>query len=264
VEIGGVRHHLSSHFIGLANQTDAAAGGVPYVSPSNRAMQIDGCCLDDGTEVFLTQTQANVLNAAGIFTALNFTGWRSWGNRTAGYPASSDPKDVFIPIRRMNLWLGNTLVLTFFSQLDAAMNRRLIDSIVDSANIYLNGLKGQGAILGGECLFAEADNSAADLLNGQATFRIYWSPPPPASVLKEQMATMERGKKRGIAGNIELAKKLALWYGKAVAELAAGDVVRVKCVKNKDGFIRVVAVLPKEQIGQASAEAAKLASEIPF
>lgn len=180
VEIGGVRHHLSSHFIGLANQTDAAAGGVPYVSPSNRAMQIDGCCLDDGTEVFLTQTQANVLNAAGIFTALNFTGWRSWGNRTAGYPASSDPKDVFIPIRRMNLWLGNTLVLTFFSQLDAAMNRRLIDSIVDSANIYLNGLKGQGAILGGECLFAEADNSAADLLNGQATFRIYWSPPPPA------------------------------------------------------------------------------------
>ena len=102
------------------------------------------------------------------------------------------------------------------------------------------------------------------LTAGQAKCDFTWSPPPPASVLKEQMATMERGKKRGIAGNIELAKKLALWYGKAVAELAAGDVVRVKCVKNKDGFIRVVAVLPKEQIGQASAEAAKLASEIPF
>jgi len=32
----------------------------------------------------------------------------------------------------------------------------------------------------------------------------------------------------------------------------------------KGGFIRVVAVLPKEQIGQASKDAAVAASEIPF
>lgn len=102
------------------------------------------------------------------------------------------------------------------------------------------------------------------LTAGQAKCDFTWSPPPPASILKEQMATMERGKKRGIAGNIELAKKLALWYGKAVTDLKAGDVVRVKCVKNKDGFIRVVAVLPKEQIGQTSKDAAVAASEIPF
>lgn len=180
VTLGTERHHMSSHFAGLANQTDAASGGTPYVSPSNRAMQIDGCCLDDGTEVYLTRAQANVLNGQGIVTAINWTGWRLWGNRTAGYPAGSDPKDVFIPIRRMTLWLGNTLVLTYFSQVDAALNRRLIDSILDSANIYLNGLRGQGAIIAGEVVFAEADNPTTDLLNGQATFRIYWTPPPPA------------------------------------------------------------------------------------
>jgi hypothetical protein len=183
VSLGSEVHHLSSHFAGLANQVDAGAAGVPYVSPSNRTMQIDGTCLDDGAEVFLTQTQANILNAAGIFTAMNFTGWRSWGNRTAGYPASTDPADVFIPIRRMTLWLNNTLILTYFSQVDSALNQRLIDSVVDSANIYLNGLKGQGAILGGEVVFAAADNPTTELADGHATFRIYWTPPPPAEAI---------------------------------------------------------------------------------
>lgn len=102
------------------------------------------------------------------------------------------------------------------------------------------------------------------LTAGQAKCDFTWSPPPPASVLKEQMATMERGKKKGIASSIELAKKLALWYGKKVADLRAGDVVRVKCVKNKEGFIRVVAILPKDQVGKGSEAAAKLASDIPF
>ena len=181
VTLGGVKHHLSTHLIGLANLTDAAnQGGTPYVSPSNHGLQIDGCCLDDGTEVFLTQLQANVLNGAGIVTALNWTGWRSWGNNTAAYPASSDPAVHWIPIARMNRWLGNTLVLTHFSAVDAATNQRLVESVVDSANIFLNGLKGAGAILGGECIFAEADNPSTSLLDGHIAFRIYWTPPPPA------------------------------------------------------------------------------------
>lgn len=102
------------------------------------------------------------------------------------------------------------------------------------------------------------------LTAGQAKCDFTWSPPPPASVLKEQMATMERGKKKGIASSIELAKKLSLWYGKRVTDLKAGDVVRVKCVKNKEGFIRVVAILPKTDIGKASEAVAKLSSDVPF
>jgi len=184
VTLGTETHWMSCHFAGLANQVDAGSGnGVPYCSPSNHAMLIDGTCLDDGSEVFLTLAQANALNGQGIVTAINWTGWRLWGNRTAGYPASSDPKDTFIPIRRMTLWLGNTLVLTYFSQVDSALNRRLIESVVDSANIYLNGLKGQQAILAGEVVFAEADNPSTDLLNGHATFRIYWTPPPPVEAI---------------------------------------------------------------------------------
>ncbi len=175
-------YELSCHFAGLANKTDAGEGaGVPYVSPSNKATTgVTGACLDDGTEVFLTLAQANTLNENGIVTALNWTGWRLWGNRTAAYPASSDPKDVFIPIKRMMLWLGNTQVLTYFGRVDSALNRRLIESVVDSSNIWLNGLKGQGAIIAGETVFAEADNPTTDLLAGKMKFRTYWTPPPPA------------------------------------------------------------------------------------
>jgi len=178
---GTATHWMSSHYAGLANLTDAGAGqGVPYVSPSNKDLLADGAVMEDGTEVALTWLQANILNAAGIVTALNFGGWRLWGNRTAGYPASTDPKDAFVPIRRMTLWLVNTLTLTYFSRVDDAMNLRLIESVVDSANIFMNGLAAQGAILAGEVVFAVADNPTVDLLDGGSTFRVYWTPPPPA------------------------------------------------------------------------------------
>jgi len=181
VKLGDDVYEMSIHFAGLANQVDAQqGGGVPYISPSNKTLQIDGACFDDGTEINLTILQANVLNGAGIVTALNFGGWRLWGNNTAAYPGTTDPKDRWICVKRMQLWLGNTQVLTYFGQVDSAMNRRLIESVVDSANIFLNGLKGAGAILGGETLFTEADNPSTDLLNGIVKFRTYWTPPVPA------------------------------------------------------------------------------------
>ena len=44
-------------------------------------------------------------------------------------------------------WVGNTLIRTFWSKLDRPMNRRLIDNILDTGNIWLNGR----APLGGTC-----------------------------------------------------------------------------------------------------------------
>ena len=62
---------------------------------------------DDLSEVFMGPDQAAYLNGEGVITALNFIGgWKSWGNRTAAYPASTDPKDTFMPTRRMFNWVG--------------------------------------------------------------------------------------------------------------------------------------------------------------
>jgi hypothetical protein len=108
------------------------------------------------------------------------------------------------------------------------------------------------------------------LTANQAKCDLQWSPPPPASVVKQEMSGWEAGKRRGIAQAINLAKKLAESYGKRIEDLKAGDVIRVKTVKTKidadgkGGFIRVAAILPKEEVGKSSIEAAKAASDIPF
>lgn len=109
-------------------------------------------------------------------------------------------------------------------------------------------LKVKGALL-------TANNAKAD---------ITWSPPPPAAVLKDQATTMEGGKRKAIASAIRFAKNLAEDYGRTVEGLKVGDVLRVKVVKNKEGFIRIVALLPKSQIGQKSTETGVAASSIPF
>ena len=81
---------------------------------------------------------------------MNFIGgWKCWGNRTACYPGVTDVKDSFIAIRRMFNWVGNTLVQTFWQRVDYPLNRRQIDTIVDSANIMMNGWTARQFILGG-------------------------------------------------------------------------------------------------------------------
>lgn len=104
----------------------------------------------------------------------------------------------------------------------------------------------------------------------QAKCSLQWSPPPPASVVKSDMAKWKPGKRKAIAQAVTIAKHLAQFYGKHIMDLKSGDVLRVKTVKTKrddsgkGGFIRVAAILPKEQIGQDSMQAAKDASDIPF
>lgn len=181
LSLGDKKFHMSTQLAGLMAQVDTANGGIPFESPSNKSFQADGLCLEDGTEVILTLEQANILNANGIVTALNFIGgWKCWGNYTACYPASTDVKDYFIPISRMFGWVTNTLIKTFWSVLDKPMNRRLIDTIVDSANIWLAGLVGSGYLLGARVEFSEAENPLSNLMAGIIKLHVYITPPSPA------------------------------------------------------------------------------------
>ena len=117
-KLGEKQYFPSTQAIGTINQTDAQLGnGVPYYSPSNQSIQADSCCLEDGTEVFLTLSQANYLNENGIFTALNFIGgWKLWGNYTAAAPDNTDVKDCWLNQRRMFQYIGNTVVRTMWQK----------------------------------------------------------------------------------------------------------------------------------------------------
>lgn len=180
VQLGSAKYHLSTQLAGLICKTDAANADIPYVSPSNKSLQMDSAVLADGSEVWFGPESGAYLNGEGVITALNFTGgWKAWGNRTAAYPASTDPKDTFAAIRRMFNWVGNTLTLTFWQRIDFPLNRRQIDTVVDSANIWLNGLASQGYLLGGRVEFLEDENPVTDLADGIARFHVYLTPPSP-------------------------------------------------------------------------------------
>ncbi|MCL6456492.1 MAG: phage tail sheath family protein [Gorillibacterium sp.] len=180
IKLGDKVYHFSSHAAALTAQTDQNNGGIPFVSPSNKPLIMDALVVN-GQEVALGQDQATYLNSNGIVTALNFIGgWRLWGSRTSAFPENTDVKDSFIPVRRMFNWVENTLILSFWENVDDPTNQRLIDQFIDGANVWMNGLAALGAILGGRVEFRQEENPVADLLNGKVRLNVFMAPPTPA------------------------------------------------------------------------------------
>lgn len=159
-------------------------GGLPFHSPSNKSLRMNALLLADESEIFLNLADANMLNSQGVVTALNWVGgWRSWGNRTAAYPSNSDVKDMFIPVRRMFDYIGNTIILTIWQKVDEPGNRRLIDAVVNSLQMWLDGITNQEALIGARIEFRQDENPTTELLNGHYVFHIYIAVPTPAEWL---------------------------------------------------------------------------------
>ncbi|MBQ3447908.1 MAG: phage tail sheath family protein [Synergistaceae bacterium] len=185
VALDGKIFHLSTQLIGLMNKTDREHSDVPYKSPGNELLQMDSCVNAAGEEIFLGLDSANYLNSQGVITALNWVGgWRAWGNRTAAYPANTDPKDCFIPVRRMFDFIGNTFITTFWQKTDEPMSPRLVRTIVSTFNMYMNSLVAREMLLGGRIEFREDENAITDLMNGILKFHVFITPPVPAEVIE--------------------------------------------------------------------------------
>ena len=75
-------------------------------------------------------------------------------------------------------YIGNTVVRTMWQKVDNPMNTALIKTILDSINIWLNGLTGT-ALLGARVEFLESENPTTDLLAGKCKFHIYMAAPVP-------------------------------------------------------------------------------------
>lgn len=180
VRVGDEIYHFSAIAGALIADTDYKNEGIPYVSLSNRPLKITGLCLKDGSEVILDMEQGNALNKDGINTAINMNGWRAWGNRTACYPGNTDIKDCFIPCRRMYNWWANQFILSYFAKVDNPLNKRLIESIVDSENIKGNAWKQRYQAAEAKMVFEAEDNPETDLINGIVRVRMLFSPYPPA------------------------------------------------------------------------------------
>lgn len=180
VAVGSRILWYSAVYGALTAYTDANNDDVPSLSPSNKLLGITGTVLADGTEVNLDQIQANTLNEIGVITAINVNGWRSWGNNTAAYPGTTDPKDRWFCCRRFFSWWGNSFIQTYAQKVDDPANYRLIESIVDSENIRGNAYVAQDKCAAAYIEFSEAENTIEKLLNGQIRFHQHLAPYVPA------------------------------------------------------------------------------------
>lgn len=185
VAVGEKIYCMSAMAAALTAYTDASNADVPYESPSNKALKVTGTVLANGAEVVLDQQQvSDVLNANGIISAINADGWKLWGNNTAAYPSTTDPKDRWLAVRRFFDWDGNNFIRTYFQKVDKPGNKRLIQSIVDSQNIIGNGYVARDYCAGYRVEFRSDENPVTNLLNGHLTVHTFLAPYIPAEYIE--------------------------------------------------------------------------------
>lgn len=175
---------MSTIATALMAYTDARNNGIPSRSPSNKIIGRGGAgvvatCLEDGTEVVLTQDQATTINSYGVNTAINLNGWRLFGSYTGAYPAYTDVKDIWCPTRRMFNWQGNNFIQLYFEKVDDPLNIVLIESIIDSENIRCAAFA-PDHWAGARMSYLASDNPTEQLLAGKIVFRQHIAPYPPA------------------------------------------------------------------------------------
>ncbi|MDY5051441.1 MAG: hypothetical protein SPF17_08450 [Candidatus Mucispirillum faecigallinarum] len=176
----GSEHWLSTHLAGVIATTDSDNGGAPHISPSNQSAKIDGL-INNGQVMKLGLDEANYLNENGIVTALNFIGgFKIWGNRTSAYPSNTDVKDMFIPVRRVFSWIGNTLITNFWQNVDMPINKRNIENILNNVQFWLDSLQSEEVLNGATVTFPDELNSDTELLNGKLKFKLQMAAPTPA------------------------------------------------------------------------------------
>ena len=187
-KIGETVYSGSSLAAAAAVYNDSLYNDTPNASPSNVSVPISSACLEDGTEVLMDQEQGNVLNEQGVATFIRSGDFVLWGNETCCYPKNTDPKDAFLCVRRFFNHAWAEFVLSNQSKLDKPMNKKRLQSIVDSEN-----MKGSVYVSTEVCasysMKAHPDrNTAAELVAGHYSFYQYCTPFPP---FKQVNNTME-------------------------------------------------------------------------
>lgn len=185
VGVGSYRFAASTALAAAFNETDGRFGGLPYVSPSNKALPVTGCYDGDGA-VYLTRDDVNAyLGAYGITGFRNTaSGWVAWGDNTAAFPGSTDIKDYMIPVRRMFNHVSNTFQLFADSRVSLPLNRRQLDGVINSFNQTLASFVGFGALNAASVELDSDLNTTESLLSGTVYIRIRIAPPPSMVVIE--------------------------------------------------------------------------------
>lgn len=169
----------SAYMAGVIAATDSKDGY--WFSPSNREIKgITGVERIITAAINKTNTEANLLNGAGIVTIFNAfgSGTRTWGNRSAAFPSSTAPGN-FICVQRTADIIHESLELAQLEYMDLPTTEGLIDAVMSNVNAFMRTLVQRGAIIDGECKFDPNENPPVEIAAGHVTFTITFMPPTP-------------------------------------------------------------------------------------
>lgn len=190
VRFGGKYYNQSIFAAFLSASVDNNNRGVPYESPSNKNIKAEGISWKNGDkyeDLSLSEEEANLLNENGICTIITRSnGTVFWGNRTSVFQpgGNTDPKDMWIPAKRMFKYLANTIMLNNENEVDKPMTISKAESIKMNINRFLASLVAQEKLLGASIDFTQEENSVNDLINGIFTWHINIGVVLPGETLK--------------------------------------------------------------------------------
>lgn len=171
---------MSAYCAGLRAKLDLEEGW--HVSSSNRRITgVERTNIPITFDIGDQSCEANLLNAAGITTAVNMdgSGIVEWGNYTAGYPANNAP-EAFECVRRVRAIIKRAIDKACARYIDKLHVKPAdIDLVCDAVNQYYNDLAGKGIIVGGTCKFDKVKNPVAELAMGHVTFTNDFTPAIP-------------------------------------------------------------------------------------
>lgn len=188
--------HLSTLSTVTMQWVDYNNDNIPYETPSNKPIDITGLCLDDGTEIYFDQVQANELNAKGIRTAIYWGGsWRLWGPHTGAYEYGKDieARDKFDSSVRMFHYLVNTFQSAYGIDVDKPLTRSRVETILNNFQEFIDNLVTRGALLYGEISFNETSNPESDIVEGDFVFDISTTTTPPGKSLTAKVRYTTKG-----------------------------------------------------------------------
>lgn len=173
-------------------QVDFNNNSIPYETPSNKAIMANGTILADNTAISFDEQQATDLNSEGITTLAYIGGqWRLWGPHMGNYTYAAEdsikPEDLFDASVRTLQYIKNSFQKNYVAAVDKPFSRRQIETILDEAQVWLNGLVSEGAILYGKISFNAQSNPSGQVARGNFIFDIRATTTPPGKSITFQI-----------------------------------------------------------------------------
>ena len=173
--------------LGLRARIDSEQGWHKSLSnvPLNGVL---GITKDVHWDLQSADTDAGLLNAAGITTLIRSQGFRFWGSRTC----TNDELFVFESATRTAQVLADTMAEGHFWAVDKPLHPSLVKDILEGINAKFRELKAMGYILDGKAWYDEQINETATLKAGKMTLDYDYTPVPPLEDLSFRQRITDR------------------------------------------------------------------------